>query len=57
MLHNHFSLILLYNIKVMRPLSKALFVQCKLYRYTVKPVYKDHSREKAKTVIIDRWDL
>jgi len=22
---------------------------------TVKPVYKDHSREKAKTVIIDRY--
>jgi len=24
---------------------------------TVKPVYKDHSREKAKTVVIDRWYL
>jgi len=27
------------------------------FQYTVKPVYKDHSREKAKTVIIDRWYL
>jgi len=24
---------------------------------TVKPVYKDRSREKAKMVIIDRWYL
>jgi len=27
-----------------------------IYIYTIKPVYKDRSREKAKMVIIDRWE-
>jgi len=28
-----------------------------VYVYVVKPVYKGHSREPAKLVVIDRWPL
>ena len=28
-----------------------------LYVYTVKPVYKDHSRDQVIMVFVDRWSL